>query len=167
MDVLLLNADARPVSYMPLSTITWQEAITYLFQDKIVVLEYYDRVVSSANWSTKVPSVVMLKKMFRRASMAKFSRQNVFLRDLNQCQYCGEKFLRSDLTLDHVYPQSLGGKTTWDNIVASCQPCNTWKGNKTNIRPINLPRQPSYFDLVKNRKKLRLELQDRRWERYV
>ena len=33
--VLLLNADAQPVSYLPLSAIEWKEAITYLWLDKV------------------------------------------------------------------------------------------------------------------------------------
>lgn len=167
MEVLLLNADARPVSLMPLSTITWQQAITYLFQDKVVVLEFYDRMVRSASWSTKMPSVVMLKEMFRRKPMAKFSRHNVFLRDLNQCQYCGEKFHPSELTLDHVRPQSLGGKTSWTNIVTSCSPCNVAKGNRLDVVPLNAPHHPSHFELAKKRKQMKIELADQRWKNYL
>ena len=33
-DVLVLNADARPVSYLPLSVVEWKEAITYMCLDK-------------------------------------------------------------------------------------------------------------------------------------
>jgi len=32
------------------------------------------------------------------------------------------------LTFDHVIPRSRGGKTTWENIVAACAPCNLKKG---------------------------------------
>ena len=61
---LLLNADAQPVSYLPLSIIKWKEAITYLWLDKVTVLEWYDDwMVHSASWETRVPAVIMLKEM--------------------------------------------------------------------------------------------------------
>ena len=41
-DVLVLNADAQPVSYLPLSAIQWKEAITYMCLDKVTVLDWYD-----------------------------------------------------------------------------------------------------------------------------
>ena len=62
MATLVLNTDAQPLSYLPLSTISWQDAITSLVLDKVVVLEWYeDWVVRSANWETRVPAVVMQK----------------------------------------------------------------------------------------------------------
>jgi 5-methylcytosine-specific restriction endonuclease McrA len=30
-----------------------------------------------------------------------------------------------------VVPRSRGGRTTWDNIVAACSPCNLRKGGRT------------------------------------
>ena len=52
------------------------------------------------------------------------------LRDHNRCQYCGRKFPSSELSLDHVVPISRGGKSTWENVVCACLPCNVRKGNK-------------------------------------
>jgi len=54
-DTLVLNADGQPVSLLPPSTIQWKEAITYLWLDKVNVLEWYDDwVVSSASWVNTV-----------------------------------------------------------------------------------------------------------------
>ncbi len=61
----------------------------------------------------------------------KITRRAVFARDNWTCQYCGS---RSNLTVDHVIPRSKGGGSNWDNIVASCAPCNRRKGD-------SLPRQ--------------------------
>ena len=61
----------------------------------------------------------------------KITRRAVFARDDWTCQYCGS---RSNLTVDHVVPRSKGGPSSWENIVASCAPCNRRKGNA-------LPRQ--------------------------
>jgi hypothetical protein len=45
--------------------------------------------------------------------------RNVFRRDDQRCQYCGER--AHDLTLDHVVPRSRGGPTSWENVVACCR----------------------------------------------
>jgi len=73
---LLLNADAQPVSYLPLSAIQWQDAITYLWLDKVTVLEWYDDwMVRSDKWETRVPAVIMLKEMYRRRRQPRFSNK--------------------------------------------------------------------------------------------
>ena len=94
-DVLLLNADAQPTSYLPLSVINWKEAITYLWMDKVVVLDWYDDwMVHSSSWETKVPAVVMLKEMQRRRGRPRFSKTNLYIRDLYTCQYCNTPYIR-------------------------------------------------------------------------
>ena len=145
-DVLVLNADAQPISYLPLSAVQWKEAITYMFMDKCDVLEWYDDwVVSSPSWETKVPAVIMLKDFQRRRRTPRFSKTNLYLRDLYTCQYCSTPTPRKLLTLDHVIPICRGGKTTWTNIVAACGPCNVRKGNKTHMKPITVPYKPDYY----------------------
>ncbi len=76
----------------------------------------------------------------------KFNRRNLFARDGNQCQYCGKKFVLSELSLDHITPRSQGGLTTWDNIVCSCVDCNVRKGGRTprqaNMTLIRKPEKP-------------------------
>lgn len=68
-DTLVLNADGQPVSYLPLSTIDWQEAIKYMVLDKADVLMWHDNwVVRSANWQTAVPSVIMLRDYMKTKS---------------------------------------------------------------------------------------------------
>ena len=110
---LLLNADGMPVSYMPLSTVTWEEAIKYMVLDKANVLLFHENwIVHSANWETPVPSVLMLRDYMKPKTSVRFSRSNVYLRDNCKCQYCGVRIDRKDSTLDHVIPVSKGGKTT-------------------------------------------------------
>lgn len=76
----------------------------------------------------------------------KFNRRNIFARDNNQCQYCGRKFVLSELSLDHVMPRSQGGATTWENIVCACVDCNVRKGGRTprqaNLTLIRKPEKP-------------------------
>ena len=167
-DVLVLNADAQPASYLPLSAVQWKEAITYMFLDKCTVLEWYDDwVVHSATWETKVPSVIMLKDFMRRRRNPRFSKANLYLRDLYTCQYCNTPYSKQSLSLDHVIPLSKGGKTNWENIVAACQKCNTQKGNKMIMKPKRMPYRPDYYELVNNRKQLEIEVRHNSWHDYL
>ena len=43
------------------------------------------------------------------------------------CYYCGKQFKPKELTMDHVVPLSRGGRSTKDNLVASCKECNNKK----------------------------------------
>ncbi|MGG4452371.1 replication protein [Brevibacillus porteri] len=60
--------------------------------------------------------------------ISKEIRKEVIERDRYECRYCGSK---EDLTLDHVFPKSLGGENTIQNLVTACRVCNSRKGAKT------------------------------------
>jgi len=168
MTCLILNADASPVSMLPLSTIGWEEAIRYLVTDKAVVLEWYDDwTVHSQRWETKVPAVMMLKEFQKKKTTVRFSKQNVFLRDGYRCVYCEAELNRKTATLDHVLPSSHGGKTVWENCVTACGPCNASKGNNKKIVPKNKPYKPSYFQLADKRKRMKWDLQHPSWANYL
>jgi len=168
MDTLVLNADGQPVNYLPLSAINWREAVTYLWLDKVNVLEWYDDwVVHSSNWETKVPAVIMLKEMARRRLRPRFSKYNVHLRDLFTCQYCLIPSPKDSLTLDHVHPISRGGKTNWENIVTACPYCNSRKGSRIDIKPKSNPHAPSYYELVSKRKQMHFDLKHPSWKTFL
>ena len=103
----------------------WQDAIKAVFLERVNILEEYDRVVRSPSFEMRIPSVVSLKTYVRPARNPAFTRFNLFLRDRFECQYCGAD---EDLTFDHVIPRSRGGRTTWDNVVTACAPCNLLEG---------------------------------------
>ncbi|SES67080.1 HNH endonuclease [Oceanicella actignis] len=125
---LVLNADYRPLSYFPLSLWPWQEAVKAAFLDRVTVVAEYDEVARSPSTEFRLPSVVVLREYVKPGRMAAFTRFNVFLRDEFRCQYCGAT---GDLTFDHVIPRARGGRTTWENVVASCAPCNLRKGARS------------------------------------
>jgi 5-methylcytosine-specific restriction endonuclease McrA len=168
MTCLLLNADANPVSIIPLSLISWEEAIKYIVTEKATTLEWYDDwIVHSAYWSTKVPAVMILKEYQKPKSSVRFSKQNVFLRDNYACQYCGTEVNRRTATLDHVLPISHGGKSVWENCTTACASCNSSKGNNKKIVPKKKPFKPTYFQLAEKRKSIGWELQHPSWENYL
>jgi 5-methylcytosine-specific restriction endonuclease McrA len=165
---LMLNADGSPISYLPLSTIPWEDAIKYLVLDKATPLEFYeDWIVHSENWETPVPSVMILKEYEKRKTSIRFSKHNVFLRDGYICQYCGDDVNKKTATLDHVLPVSHGGKTTFENTVCACSNCNASKGNNKKIVPKSKPYRPNYFQLVEKRKKLSWDFQHSSWKNYL
>lgn len=167
-DVLLLNANTLPVNYLPLSTIAWKEAILYMYHDKCTVLEWYDDwVVRSPSWETKVPAVIVLKQYVRQKTQVRFSKHNVHLRDMYTCLYCDKRVNRQFLTLDHVKPLALGGKTNFENIATACAACNNFKDNKTIMKPKYAPYKPGYWELVRKRKQLSFELKHEAWEKYL
>lgn len=167
-DTLVLNADGQPYSVLPLSTISWQESIKYLILEKVHVLEWYDEwMVSSPSWETKVPAVVMIKKYIKKNSNVRFSKYNVMLRDNFLCQYCGIDLTVKTATMDHVLPVSKGGVTSFDNVVTSCQPCNTNKGNDLFPQPKRVPGVPSYYELIKNKEKLDMKIKHPSWKKFI
>jgi 5-methylcytosine-specific restriction endonuclease McrA len=125
---LVLNADYRPLSYYPLSTLTWQEAIKAVVMDRVDIVAEYEYVIGSPNHKIRAPSVVVLKDYVKPRTKVAFTRFNLFLRDEFTCQYCGSHI---NLTFDHVVPRAAGGVTSWQNVVAACQSCNLRKGSKT------------------------------------
>jgi len=169
MDCLLLNASGMPVSVLPLSTINWQDAIKYMVLDKAdVVLWHENWTIRSANLETNVPSVLILREYMKPKTSVRFSRSSVFIRDNGECQYCGTKLTKNTATLDHVVPSSRGGKTTWDNTVIACGPCNSAKGDKQHgFNPRNKPYKPDYFELSNKRKRLAFNVRHKEWLDFI
>lgn len=60
-----------------------------------------------------------------RAAIPNDLRAAVYDRDGRACVECGAT---EDLTLDHIYPWSLGGEDTYENFRTLCRPCNSRKG---------------------------------------
>jgi 5-methylcytosine-specific restriction endonuclease McrA len=141
--VLVLNH-----TYEPLHFCNVKRAIVMVLQGKAESVEMSDRVIHSPSRILMLPAVIRLLRYIRRSyrkSLA-FSKKNVFRRDNYTCQYCGR--MGPDLTIDHIVPRSLGGKTAWENVVVACQACNVRKGNRrldeTDMRLIRKVKPPPF-----------------------
>src|SRR5438067_8112791 len=139
--VLVLNA-----TYEPINVCTVRRAVVLLLKDKAEVLERSSLQLHSESSTIARPVVIRLVtyvRVPRDAHRRKITRRAVFARDSWTCQYCGS---RSNLTVDHVIPRSKGGASSWENIVASCAPCNRRKGDRTprqaGMQPLRAPRTP-------------------------
>lgn len=109
--------------------------------------------IKAISFRMRLPRVILLAVFDRLPQKeVKFTRHNIFQRDKNTCQYCGDRFEPRDLNLDHVVPRDQGGPTTWENIVCSCIPCNTRKSNRTPeqacIRLIRKPKKPRWHPFM-------------------
>lgn len=166
---LVLNGDGAPLTVVPLSALHWHDAIKLMYIDRVNILEEYDDwEVRSPSMTLKVPSVLMLRDFVGVVRVIKFSRYNVFLRDLFTCQYCDTTLAPHMLTLDHVNPRYRGGQTKWDNVVASCADCNHVKAHHTDgTPPKNWPRQPDYYEMVEKRKKFPIAIPHPTWIPYM
>lgn len=161
---LVLNADMQPLSWAPLSSWSWQEAVTAVMQRRVVQLKAYEDVsVRSARAEFEVPAVVCLRRYHQRRAVP-FTRYNLFLRDEFRCQYCGCEHGAKDLTFDHVIPRSRGGRSGFGNIVAACQACNLKKGNRTperaGLRLLRPPRTPSPSEIDRVGRRLAVRHKD-------
>ncbi len=147
---LVLNA-----AYEPIHLVSWEKAMCLVFTSKAEVVAEYDSMIRSVSQIFKMPSVVRLKKyvrMFRKTMNARCTRRNILMRDRHTCQYCGVICSTANVTIDHVFPRSRGGRTTWDNVVAACHPCNRRKADLTpieaNMPLAKVPKRPSWVDLL-------------------
>src|SRR6266513_2606606 len=140
--VLVLNA-----TFEPINVCTVRRAAVLLLKAKAEVIEHSSWELHAESLTLPRPVVIRLVsyvRVPRDTHRRKITRRAVFARDGWTCQYCGS---RSNLTVDHVIPRSKGGPSSWDNIVASCAPCNRRKGNalpwQAGMRLLKQPRTPS------------------------
>lgn len=123
--VLVLNQN-----YEPLNVCNARRALVLVDGGKAEVLEHGEHPITTPSRLYARPSVIRLVYMIKRPRpRVRLTRREIFLRDHNTCQYCGQR--SRDLTLDHVMPRHRGGRHTWDNLVSACRQCNHHKGGRT------------------------------------
>jgi 5-methylcytosine-specific restriction endonuclease McrA len=124
--VLILNQ-----TFEPLQVCSARRAVILLFAGKAERIEDTARVVRSPSTALLLPSVIRLHRYIRKPARPTiaFNKKNILKRDAHTCQYCGRNG-GERMTIDHVVPKSLGGRTVWENVVSACRACNLKKGNK-------------------------------------
>jgi len=140
--VLVLNA-----SYEPINVCTVRRAAVLVLKSRAEVLEKGEGALHSERLDLDRPCVIRLIRYVRiprDVHRRKITRKAVLARDAYTCQYCGHE--AAGLTVDHVIPRSRGGQSVWENIVASCAPCNRKKGNRmpreARMHPSTRPKPP-------------------------
>ncbi len=67
------------------------------------------------------------EKKNKKKTIANGLRKKVFERDMYRCVKCNS---HQDLCCDHIYPESKGGETVFENLQTLCRSCNSKKGTK-------------------------------------
>ncbi len=173
-NVLVLNR-----FYMAIRVVNVRRALTLLYRDcaEVIVMEQSQFVsydfenwielsqlsalekqpdedyLQATHYELRVPRICRLTRFDRMPTpTVRFNRKNLFARDHHQCQYCGQKPPTNKLSLDHVIPRSLGGQTTWENIVCCCLRCNSRKGGRTphqaRMNLLTRPAKPRFNPLL-------------------
>ncbi len=141
-------------AFQPIGVISWQRALNLvLFREKAVVEKDYEEMLSKYFNAAVIRLVVRSPDPYRMFDRQKFTKRHLFIRDNYECQYCLKPLKDKELTIDHILPKSLGGKTSYLNCVVSCKSCNLWKGSKTldqaGMRLRNPIRKPVISDIIK------------------
>lgn len=163
--VLVLNATFEPINVTAV-----RRALILMLKGVAQAEETNSHEVHSASKAVPVPSVIRLLSYRHIPQQSRaLSRKNILLRDRNTCQFCGQPFPASELTLDHVLPRSRGGRSTWENLVACCYECNNSKGDRTPEEAgLKLARRPRPFTLHTSRQLMRLiGNRDEKWRKYL
>ncbi len=159
--VLVLNRN-----FLPVHVTSVRRAFSLLYQGLAEAVDDQYRTFDFDSWSAlsssmhddtigmvdriiRVPRVILLLTYDRiPRRQVRFNRFNVYARDRNTCQYCGQRLPRVELNLDHVVPRSQGGLSIWENIVCSCHACNRRKGGRTpkeaGMKLLHPPRRPEW-----------------------
>lgn len=141
--VLVLNADMSVLAFCD-----WQRAVTLLLQSDakgIPMAQVYEadpeRTVRSPSTTVPFPRVILLTKYVYVpwgnrvhddvTSLA--TNRDILDRDKHTCVYCGkgQRDGHKVDTVDHVLPQSRGGRNSWENLAACCMDCNQRKRDRT------------------------------------
>lgn len=161
---LVLNADG-----LALNLTKWMRAVVLLLEEKADLVEAYESYVCPG---IRRPAVIRLREFVSVLRRPSLTRKHVLARDAFTCQFCGLRPTTaegrprvSDLNIDHVIPRAhaVGGKVraggknvpvnSWENLVASCVPCNTKKRDRTpeqaGMKLRRTPRVPTAVDALR------------------
>jgi len=136
---LVVGVDGRVLHF-----VEWKRAISMVTARQAYVIETVkrrtatgeleDALVRSPSVRIPLPLIVGLLPhvsvpaiAFVHAKSEKAGRIAILRRDKKVCTYCGER----GLTIDHIFPKSRGGRSTWQNLVAACGECNNRKADRT------------------------------------
>ena len=157
-------------SFEPLAITSAKRAITLMVKEAACIVEDYGVIVHKSG--TMLPSVIRLRQYrYIPVRVTVLTRKNIYSRDHNCCQYCGNKFDARRLTLDHVIPKSKGGKAEWSNLVAACHACNHKKADRTpevaGMALIHKPRPLSVHTSRYLLRQLGLDEEENSWSQYL
>ncbi|MEI6510955.1 MAG: HNH endonuclease [Candidatus Uhrbacteria bacterium] len=169
LNTLVLNDKLFPVGI-----IAWQQAVQMCLDGGARRIQAYPgRFVRSAHLDVPWPSVILDPSRTVGLGLTA-NRRNVIARDRFACQYCGVEPRNGvghpnmdALTIDHVVPRCQAEYgyveswyegvcvpvSSWENLVAACEPCNLRKAGRTpgeaNMPLLSVPTSPGILTSVR------------------
>ena len=154
-------------SWMAITTTTVRHALSLVYQDtaRIICPDTYqahdfdswtslsvardEPCVRTVALRMRIPEIIVLGMYDGLPSRTvAFSRRNLYRRDHQTCQYCGQRPGTEELSIDHVVPRSKGGRSSWENCVLACVECNKKKAHRTlrqaSMKLLRLPKAPRW-----------------------
>lgn len=164
--VLVLNK-----VWIPIHIVEWQKAMSLIIQESVrpldndlIAYDFEDWInfsnlteeypkINTVKYKIALPEIILLKNYDRLPLRdVKYSRMTLFERDNFKCCFCGKKFPKLELTVDHIIPRSKGGLTNWSNTVSACRKCNSIKADKS-VEEVNFkmhykPKKPKWVSPI-------------------
>ena len=172
LKTLVLNADFVPLASFPnLVTIQARDAVSKVLSGSCIAVAEYDRKIGCPSIDMNWPAVIVRREYEHIEKSVHLNKTSLFFREAGSCMYCGCEFdSLEEVTVDHVVPRAMGGKTTWMNVVASCRDCNARKANSPPTgewKPKYKPFEPSYYQLLDSRKTFPIEIWHESWKDFL
>lgn len=155
--ILRINTAGAPVEWL-----SWQQAVC-LHARELVTWTYGEEVLNVHGGYSRLTgeqTVVTLNSIMacrgkvygKQRRDPPLTNHALFRRDQNICLYCGNRFLDSAMSRDHVVPLSRGGTDSWTNVVSACRRCNARKGSRlpseSGMELLALPYRPNHAEYL-------------------
>lgn len=169
----------QPIPYLKEAAIKAYEAFQDVYGGNAHVLKVHGRSrVRSTRAEYLLPAVIVKVKEVKFSfdqTRSALTHMNLWLRDKGLCVYCMQNIALRRVTMDHVTPQAEGGLTSWQNIVAACQPCNGDKGHtplaefleRRGIEGLSPPHVPTHKELLVSAVRRISPLNFRAWREFL
>lgn len=163
-------------SWEPIEIVSWWKAcgLTYFCEGnpKAEILWTYPEEfkIKAQYESWAYPSIIVLKEYRKRRPKKTVTPglKAILVRDMYKCGYCGCKLTNSTGTRDHIIPESKGGPTTWENMIAACKNCQQKKADRfckdVGMFPKWTPKEPLYSERFLNNIRIASSAERNNWK---
>ena len=123
----------------PVSWVSPKEASSFIFNNRVLWSHGKESVILNGGINRfgersrlEIPAIIATDGRDKSANdTPALCRRVLYERDSYTCQYCSHKHSFSNLSMDHIFPQSRGGETSFTNLITSCKRCNNKKRDRT------------------------------------
>jgi len=150
--ILKLNKAGSPQAWIDgeaAALVTFKGQVVWTMGDNVSVLRGGYRPDGSRSY-IEIPAIIAVQGRVVDKVVPPITNALLFSRDDYLCMYCGQQFVRSDLSRDHVMPRSRGGADVWENCVTACKRCNHRKDDRTpeeaNMKLLAVPFAPNLYE---------------------